>query len=142
MVDCRNRVLPRQAFFWNERAEITRDRAHVAMRQLVPGAGKRVGELVRMLKEAARNLLVRWIEPQREVRGQHGRRATLGRIVRIGYGALACAILRPPLIRAGWALGKFPVIVEKILEVVVAPLGGRRAPDYFQAAGDGVAGFA
>ena len=42
-----NRVLPDEFFRRNLRAEITRARAHVAVRQLEPRPGERVGELVR-----------------------------------------------------------------------------------------------
>ena len=77
MIHRGDRVLPRQRLLRNERAEITHDRAHVAVRQLEPRPGKRVRELIRMLEEAPRNLFVSRVEPQREVRGQHGRRVTL-----------------------------------------------------------------
>ena len=44
--------------------------------------------------------------------------------------------------RAGGALRQFPLVAEQVVEVVVAPLGGRRGPGAFQAAGDRVAAFA
>ncbi|RMQ32055.1 Type II secretion system protein C [Pseudomonas syringae pv. actinidiae] len=43
--------------------------------------------------------------------------------------------------RAGRALGQFPVEGKEIFQVLVAPLGRRRGPGHFQAAGDGVATF-
>ena len=49
----RDRVLPDQRFLRHQRAEITRARAHVAVREFEPGAGKRVGELIGMLVESA-----------------------------------------------------------------------------------------
>ena len=52
MIHRGDRVLPWQLFLGNERAEIARDRAHVAVRQLEPRAGERVRELIRMLVEA------------------------------------------------------------------------------------------
>src|SRR5579872_2977511 len=66
-------VLPRQLLRRNERAEITHDRAHVAVRQLEPRPGKSVCELIRTLVEAPGNLFVSRVEAQREVRGQNRR---------------------------------------------------------------------
>ncbi len=103
MIDGRDRVLPDQLFSRHLRAEIARAGTHVAVRQLEPRAGERVGKLVRMLVEAPRNLFVSRVEPQGEVSGQHGRRVTFRRVVRIWYGT--GALLRPPLLRTGRALG-------------------------------------
>ena len=80
MIDRRDRVLPDQRLLRHERAEVARDRAHVAVRELEPGAGERVGELVRMLVEAPRDLLVGRVEPQREVGRQHRRHMLLRRV--------------------------------------------------------------
>src|SRR5258708_36030886 len=44
--------------------------------------------------------------------------------------------------RAGWTLRQFPFIFEQVLEEVIAPLGRRRSPDYFQAAADRITAFA
>src|SRR5689334_13075696 len=57
-------------------------------------------------------------------------------------GARARAILRPPLMRAGRALGQFPFIAEQVCEEIVAPLRRRRAPGNLQAAGDRVLALA
>ena len=73
--DRRDRVLPQQRLLRDQRAEVALDRAHVAVRQLEPGPGERVGELVRVLQEAPGDLLVDRVDPQREVGGQHRRRA-------------------------------------------------------------------
>src|ERR1700741_565225 len=62
----------------------------------------------------------------------------LRRIGRIGARAVACAILRCPLMRASWALRQFPFVAEQVPEEVVAPLRRRRGPNDFQAAADGV----
>ena len=142
VIDGGNRVLPDQRLLRNERAEIAHDRAHVAVRQLEPRPGERVRELIRILVEAPRDLFVHRVEPQGEVGGQHGRRVTLRRIVRIRHGAGACAILRLPLMRTGRALGQFPFVAEQVREEVVAPLRRRRGPGDFQAAADRVTAFA
>src|SRR5271169_3501729 len=66
----------------------------------------------------------------------------LGGIVRVGNGTGARVAFGLPLMRAAGALGEFPVVLEKVVEEVVAPFGRRGGPGDFQAAGDGVAGDA
>src|SRR5262245_30349618 len=131
-----DRVLPDQRLFRHEWAEVTLDRAHVAVRQLEPGAGKRVRELVWMLVEAPRDRLVGRIHPQREVRGQHGRYMLLRLVVSVRDGG--CRTLRLPLPRTGRALGQLPFVLEQVLEEVVAPLRWRLRPGDLRAASDGV----
>ena len=87
VVDGRDRVLP-QLRLRDPRAEVARDRAHVAVQQLEPGLGERVGELVRVLVEALRDRLVDRVQPQREVGRQHHRGVPLRRVVRVRHGAL------------------------------------------------------
>ena len=58
------------------------DRAHVAVQQLVPGLGEGEPELVEVRVEAARDLLVLRVHPEREVGGQHRRAVLLRRVVR------------------------------------------------------------
>ena len=120
-----NGVLPDEFFCGNLRSEIARARSHVAVRQLEPRPGERVGELIGMLQEAPRNLFVGRVEPQRQVRGQHGRQTLLRRIVRVGnrcFGALG-----DPLMRAGRAFGQLPFVLEQVLEEIIAPLRRRLA---------------
>lgn len=93
-----------------------------------------------MLVEAPRDLLVGGIEAQREVGGQHRRQMLRRRVVRIRNGLGGA--LGDPLVRAGRALGQFPLVAEQVLEEVVAPLRGRGGPGHFQAAGDGVGALA
>ena len=106
------------------------------MGQLEPGAGERLGESLRVLQEAARNLLIGRVDTQRQVRGQHGRLVLLGRIVRVGDDGLG--ILGLPLDGAGRAAGLHPFILEQVLEEEVAPLRRRLRPGDFEAAADGV----
>ena len=138
MIHRRDRILPGQRLFRNQRPEITHNRAHVAVGQLVPRPRECIRELIRMLVEAPRNLFVCRIEAQREVRGQHGWRVLLRRIMRIRHRAVAGAILRRPLIRTRRTLGQLPVVFEKIFEEVVAPLCRRRGPRNFKTTADGV----
>ena len=142
VIDRGDRVLPDQLFGRNLRAEVARARAHVAVRQLEPRAGERVGELIRVLEEAPRDLLVGRVEPQREVGRQHRRRVTLRRVVGIRHRAGAGAVLRLPLMRAGRALRQLPFVAEQVLEEVVAPLRRRGGPGDLEAAGDRVAALA
>src|SRR5262245_12737707 len=58
------------------------------------------------------------------------------------HGTGAVAVLGLPLMRAGRALREFPLVAEQVLEVVVAPLRGRRGPGDFQSAGDRVSAHA
>src|SRR5579863_3541194 len=139
MVHGGNRVLPDQRLLRNQRTQIARDRPHVTVGQLEPRPRKRVCKLIRMLIETPRNLFVGRVEPQGEVRGQHGWRMTLSGIVRIRHRTVASSILRRPLMGAGRALGKFPFIAEQVGEEVVAPLRRSGSPDDFQSAADRVA---
>jgi hypothetical protein len=83
-----------QSFRRNLRAEITRARTHIAVRQLEPRPGERIGELVWMLHEAPRNLFVGGVQPQRDVGGQHGRPVFLRRVVRIRHRGALCGVLK------------------------------------------------
>src|SRR5579871_6981135 len=58
--------------------------------------------------------------------------------MRIRHHAGSGPVLRLPLMCAGRALSQLPVILEQVLEEVVAPLRRRRGPGDFQAAADGV----
>src|SRR5262245_65718837 len=62
--------------------------------------------------------------------------------MRIRHGIGAGAVLGLPLMRAGRALRERPLVAEQVLEVVVAPLRGRRGPGDFQAAGDRISALA
>ena len=92
--------------------------------------------------EAPRDLLVGRVEAQREVRGQHGRRDALRRVVGMRHRSGARATLRLPLMRTGRALRQLPFVAEQVPEEVVAPLRRRRGPGDFQTAGDRVTALA
>src|SRR5262249_2547053 len=122
------------------RTEIACARAHVAVGELKPRAGKRVRELTRMLEEASGDLFVGWIHPQREVRDQHGRRMTLRRVE--GIRNRGVRPLRPESMRPSGALLESPFIFEQILEKAVGPFRRRCAPVASGPAGDRVFAFA
>jgi hypothetical protein len=99
-------------FLRHQRAEVARDRPHVAMGQLEPGAGEGVGELVGILVEAARDLLVGRVETQRQVGGQHGRQALLRRVEgvrddRLGVLGLHCCAPAGLLVSSHSNLNRF-----------------------------------
>ena len=142
MRDGRDGVLPDQLLPGDLRAEIARTRTHVAVRQLEPGPGERIGERVRVLVEASRDRLVDGIHPHGHVRGGHHGRMALRRIVGIRHGVRAGAVLRHPLPRAGGALRHFPLVAEQGVEVAVVPCHRGGGPCAFDAAGDRIAALA
>ena len=102
-------------------------------------ARERVLELLRVLVKAARDLFVRRVEAQREIRRQHVRRDALRLVVRVRHRAFAGAVLRPPLVRAGGALRELPLELEQVLQEVVAELRRRARPRDLEPARDRVA---
>ncbi|MNN40504.1 hypothetical protein D3C81_1545810 [compost metagenome] len=62
VIDIRNRVLPQQLFCRHFRAEVARERTHVAVDELVPGAGEGIGQLVWIGQEAPRDGFVDRVE--------------------------------------------------------------------------------
>ncbi len=136
MVDSRHGILPEQLFLRDFGAEVAHARAHVAMGQLEPSAGKDVRELFGVLQEAARNLFVRRIEAQRQIGGEHRRAVLLRSVVGIGDGGFGA--FRDPLLRAGRALAQLPIVFEQVLEEMIAPLGRCLRPRDLETARDGV----
>jgi len=129
-----NRVLPDQLLLRHQRPEVTADGAHVAVGQLEPGLGERIGEFVRVFQEVPGDLFVLGVEAQRQVRSQHGRLALFVRVEGVRHDFRR--VLGFPLVRASRALGQLPLEVEEVLEEVVGPLRRRLAPDDFQPRGD------
>src|SRR5262245_51857372 len=109
------------------------------MRELEPGTRESVLELLWILVEPARDLFVRRVEAQREIRRQHVRRNLLRLVVRVRHGARAGAILRSPLVRTGRALRELPLELEQMLQEVVAELRRRARPRDLEPARDRVA---
>ncbi|EFF49395.1 type II secretion system protein C [Xanthomonas citri pv. aurantifolii str. ICPB 10535] len=93
-----------------------------------------------MLLETPRDGLVRGVEAQRQIGGQHRRAMLPVGVVRIGNDGVG--VLGHPLVRAGRALAQLPLETEQMVEVIVAPLRRRGGPGDFQAAGDGVGALA
>ena len=141
VIDRGDGVLP-QLRLRNQRAEVARDRSHVAVQQLVPRLGERVGELVRVLVEALRDRGVDRIHLQRQVRRQHHGGVALRRIMSIRHGALGRGILGSPLLGTGGARRQLPVVLEQVVEVPVVPLRRLVGPGPLQPAGDGVVALA
>ncbi len=134
MVDGRDRVLP-QLRLGDPRAQVTADRAHVAVQQLVPRLGERVGQLLGVVQPSPRDIGVDRGLPQRDVGHQH-RRGPPCTAERVGDRARTRAVLGGELPRPGRALGQLPFVAVQRLQEAVVPLrrGGR--PDHLEAAGD------
>ena len=142
MIHGRHRVLPDLGLRGNQLAKIARDRAHVAVRQLVPRLREGVRELLGVGKKAPRDLRIDRVHPQGEVRREHDRSVPLRSIMSIRNRSRSGSVLGRPLLCTGRALGQFPLITEQVFQVVVVPLGWFGGPCAFQAAGDRVGAIA
>ena len=140
VVDTRDRILPEQLFCGHLWAEVARAWPHVAVGELEPGARESVRELFGICQEAARDPLVRRVEAQRQIRGEHGRNELLRSVVGVRDGGLGA--LGDPLLGARGALAQLPFEREQILEEMVAPLGRSLTPGDLEAARDRVRAFA
>ena len=139
MVDGRHRVLPDQLFLRHQLAEVARDRAHVAVRQLEPGAREGIGELLPGWPGSGARSSRRpdpCASPCRPW-SSSARGACRGSCAS-GTLSSPASPFGLPLVRAGRALGQLPLVAEQRLEVALVPLGRRRRPRAFDAAGDGV----
>lgn len=74
-------------------------------------------QLVGVLEEAARDLVVSRVEAKSQVGGKHGRLVLLVGVVSVGNDEVVG--LRLPLGRASRALHLLPVVLVDVLEVVV-----------------------
>ena len=138
MIHCRKRILPELRFRRNERTQVAGERAHVTVRQFIPGFGERVRELLRILVEALRDRRIVRVHPQREIRRDHHRSVSFRGIVGIRNGIRCCPALRGPLVCTAGTLHAFPFVTEEIFKEVVVPLRGVVGPCAFQTAGDRV----
>ena len=141
MVDGGDGVLP-QLRLRDPRAEVARDGTHVAVQQLVPRLGERVGELIRVLVEARGDRPVDGVEPQREVRRQHHRRVPLRRIVSVRHVVQSGGIRGRPLLRAGGARRQLPLVLVQVVQEAVVPLRRVVRPGALEPAGDRVGALA
>ena len=83
-------------------------------------------------------------QPVARVRRQHAGSDFLRPVVGVRDRAFTDAVLRLPLLRASRTRGQFPLVLEEVLEIVVAPPGRRRSPGDLDTARNGVgsgAGF-
>src|SRR5690606_26008470 len=83
VIDSRNRILPDEVLGRNFRTVVAGLRTHVAVGQLEPSLGESFLELVRVLEEVTRDLLVLRVETQREVARQHRRANALVLVVSV-----------------------------------------------------------
>ncbi|CAH0051098.1 unnamed protein product [Clonostachys solani] len=136
VVDSRDGVLPDELLLRNLRAQVEDARTHVTVGELEPGAGEGIVELVWVLEEAARDLLVLSIGPESDVGHQHSGGVLLGLVE--GVGDDVVGILCDKLWGAARALDELPLVAEQVLEEVVAPPGGSLGPDNLQTRCDGI----
>ncbi|CAG9942539.1 unnamed protein product [Clonostachys rosea f. rosea IK726] len=136
VVDSRDRVLPEELLLGNLRAQVEDARTHVTMGELEPGAGEGIVELVWVLEEMARDLLVLRIGSESNVSHQHSGGVLLGLVE--GIGDEVVGILCDELWGTARALDELPLIAEQVLEEVVAPPGGSLGPDNLQTRCDGI----
>jgi hypothetical protein len=108
--------------------------------ELEPGACEGVGILIGIVAEAARYLVVDRVYAKRHVRRRHHRRNALAGRVGGGREILFARVHRRPLLRAGRASGKLPLIIEQQVEIVAVPADRVRRPGAFEPAGDRMVG--
>ncbi|KIW46969.1 uncharacterized protein PV06_02586 [Exophiala oligosperma] len=106
------------------------------MKQLEPSTGKGIVELVGILEEVTGDLLVDWIEAEREIGGQHSRGVLLVRVESIRDDI--ARVLGHPLVGTSRRLFELPIELEEIFEIGVAELVRGLGPDDFQSGGNGV----
>ncbi|KAI6771621.1 hypothetical protein HG531_009246 [Fusarium graminearum] len=140
VVALRDGVLPAEDLLGDLGAEVAVAGTHVTVGELEPSLGKGIVELLGVLEEATRDLLVRGVEAKRQVGGQHARSLLLAGVVGMGDGSLG--ILGNPLVGASRALCELPLELEEVLEVVVAPLDGSACPCDFDTRGGCVGALA
>src|SRR5262249_18178762 len=122
MIDRRDGVLPR---LWrrNPRAEVARDRTHVAVQQLVPRLAEHFCKLVRMLVEALRDRPIGGIHLQCKVRREHHRGLPLRRIMSTGRGGHYTGIrLGSVLLRTSRTRRQLIVVLVQVVQKPVVPL--------------------
>ena len=134
MIDRGNRVLP-QLRLGNPGAEITRNGSHVAVQQLVPRLGERVGQLFGVVQPAPGDVRVDGALPHRHVGHKHGRFA---RRTAEGVGNDGVGVLRFELPGTRRTLRELPLVAVQGLQEAVVPLGRGGRPDDLEAAGDRV----
>lgn len=113
-----NRVLPEEHLRRNLRTQPAATRAHVTVEQLEPSARESIVELVRVLEEASRDLVVCGIEAQGQIGRQHSRHVLLVRVVGVGNDLVVGLCL--PLTSTTGRLDLLPLVLVHVFEIVVA----------------------
>ena len=142
MVDGWNGILPDQFLGRDHGAEVAHPGTHIAVGHLEPRPREGVREFFRVLVETPRDRLVDGVHAHGHVRSGHDRCMPLVRIVGVGHGVRAGTVLGYPLVRPGGTRHALPLVAEQDVEVTVVPRRRVGGPCAFDAAGDGVAGFA
>ena len=119
MVYCRNRILPGESLIWRHVPEIAGGWTQVPVRQLEPGAGKRIFELRGVLQPALSDFCISRVHLQSQIGGEHDRGVTRIGIKRIRHQVRCRAICRNPLSVTGRALGLLPIVVVEVYQIAV-----------------------
>ncbi|KAI9147020.1 LOW QUALITY PROTEIN: hypothetical protein HJFPF1_13051 [Paramyrothecium foliicola] len=115
----RERVLPGELLLGYFGSEVARAGTEVTVKQLEPGLGKSIGQLVGVLEPAFADLAVLGVVDEGEIGGQHGGTVELGLVE--GVGVVEGSIDSLPLLGAGRRLDEFPSVAQERLEEAVAP---------------------
>ena len=134
----RHRIHPDQVFGRGVGADVAVARAHVAVGQLEPCAGKGVGEVVGIGHELLADGVVCRIHLQAHVRIRHHRHHALGRVGRVNRHVLFLDADGAPLVCTGRGFGQFPLIAEQQVEIAHVPLRRVLGPCAFDAGGHGI----
>lgn len=114
----RNGVLPKKNLRGDLGSEPAAAGTHVTVQELEPGARESIVQLVRVLEETTRDLVVGRVETERQIGCQHPRLVLLAGVVGIRDDQVVSLSL--PLVRTGRALDLFPFVLVHVLEVLVA----------------------
>lgn len=114
----RDGILPEEDLLGDFRTQPAATGTHVTVQELEPSAGEGIVELVRVLEEATRDLVVGRVEAKRQIGGQHSGLVLLSRVVGVGDDQVISLSL--PLVCTSRALNLLPLVLVHILKVLVA----------------------
>ena len=126
--------MPDQITFRHVRSKVAHLRPHIPMRQLEPGTGKGIRELVRIGVKVTRDFFISRVHAHRHVSGGHHDRHFFRCIRRMRCHVLFRQIFGMPLLRTCRAAPKFPFIAEQHIEIAHVPCRWCGSPCPVQAA--------
>ena len=133
VINGRNRILPNHRFGRHQWSNTAIVRTEIAVCQLVPRLGERIGKCIGVSVKTARYRLIVRIDSKGQIRREHHGWDTSARAVGDRHQILVGDILRCPLPRARRTLGEFPFIAEEHVEIAVVPTRRCGSPRPFKA---------